>query len=218
MKNFFVNSLPDAPIQNVIFDLGGVIMHLDMNRTVEAFNKLGIKDIVLTHNTTELKAIFQEYEIGKISSSEFRQRVCASSNISLTPEQFDAAWNEMLVEIPEERIDFLANMGAHFRTFLLSNTNEIHLNHVNQYLKESFGIDDFSALFEDEYYSHQLKMRKPDVKIFAAVCTESDLIPEETLFIDDVEANVKAACEAGMYGVHLVAPATIEEVLAELLN
>ena len=124
----------------------------------------------------------------------------------------------MLVEIPEERIDFLANMGAHFRTFLLSNTNEIHLNHVNQYLKESFGIDDFSALFEDEYYSHQLKMRKPDVKIFAAVCTESDLIPEETLFIDDVEANVKAACEAGMYGVHLVAPATIEEVLAELLN
>jgi len=218
MKNFFVNALPDAPIQNIIFDLGGVIMKLDMGLTVTAFNKLGVKDIVLTHNTTELKALFQEYEVGKISSSDFRKKVCANSEINLTDEQFDEAWNAMLVEIPEERIDFLANMGAHFRTFILSNTNEIHLKHVNEYLEESFGIEDFSALFEDQYYSHLLKMRKPDVKIFAAVCTESDLNPEETLFIDDVEANVKAACEAGMFGLHLVAPVTIEEVLTQLIE
>jgi putative hydrolase of the HAD superfamily len=218
MEKFFVNQLPDLPFENIIFDLGGVIMHLDLDKTTEAFRRLGLHELSLTTDTVTVQKIYKDYEKGSISSAEFRKGIKASYASPISDEEFDEAWSAMLVEIPEDRIDFLANLGSRYRTFLLSNTNEIHLNHLNQYLNESFGIEDFSALFEADYYSHQLKMRKPDMEIFSTVCEQSDIEPSLTVFIDDVEANVRAACAAGMIGIHLVAPATIEEVLDSLIT
>jgi glucose-1-phosphatase len=218
MEKFFVNRLPDILFENIIFDLGGVIMNLDLNKTTEAFHRLGLHEMSLTTDTVSVHKIYKDYEKGAISSDEFRNAIKASYASLISDEEFDEAWSAMLVDIPEDRIDFLANLGSRYRTFLLSNTNEIHLNHLNEYLSENFGIEDFSALFEADYYSHQLKMRKPDMEIFHAVCEQSDIEPSQTVFIDDVEANVRAACAAGMIGIHLVAPTTIEEILDSLVS
>jgi putative hydrolase of the HAD superfamily len=218
MENFLVNKLPSIDYQNVIFDLGGVIMKLDIARTVAIFNKMGISDLHLTVETTQLKSLYMDFEKGLISDSDFRKHIMEQSGVQITQQQFDMAWNAMLVEIPEDRIDLLVMLGTRYRTFMLSNTNAIHERYFTHYLEDKFDLPGFDALFEEQFLSHNLHMRKPDIEIFEEVCRQADLKPSETIFIDDVEANVKAAAQAGLWGIHLQAPCTIEDLFADTIN
>src|SRR5690606_37573661 len=108
-----------------------------------------------------------------------------SGKSELTDDQIRDAWNALLIGIPPKNHDILLDMKSKYRTFLLSNNNEIHYEYVMNYLNSDFGLADNSGFFEKDYYSHLMGMRKPNRDIFEFVIEEQKLIPEETLFIDD---------------------------------
>jgi len=187
-------------MKNLIFDLGGVIIPLDtalVNQTLKRINP--------EMNTVTLYApLFLEYELGNISSAEFRQGLREFVNLpALTDEQVDEVWNSLLLPIPIERIHFLQKLSATHKLFLLSNTNEIHLTKVQQILQTCTGIAVLESLFEKNYYSHILNMRKPDKEIYEAVLYDAGISATETCFIDDNKANAEAATSVGIKGVWL---------------
>ncbi|MGC4020550.1 MAG: HAD-IA family hydrolase [Cyclobacteriaceae bacterium] len=103
------------------------------------------------------------------------------------------ALNEMLLKIIPEKFSLLLKLKQIHKTFLLSNTNAIHLNRVNEIVFETENKINLDDYFHRAYYSHLMKMRKPDLEIFEQVLLENNLIANETLFLDDNGDNVSAA-------------------------
>ncbi|MDH3708245.1 MAG: HAD family phosphatase [Cyclobacteriaceae bacterium] len=194
-------------IKNIIFDLGNVIIDLDFPATFQCFSELSGLSPHEVKDRTQGLMFFVEYEKGLISSQVFREQVRELLGLSVEDHQIDRAWNSMLGGIPAERLQLLKDLQPHFRTFALSNTNEIHVQEFNNIIARSTGsVQSFMDHFEKVYYSCHMKMRKPEAQIYQKVLHEQNLRPQETLFIDDNLSNIESASSLGVRTVHLTNP------------
>ena len=190
-------------IRNIIFDLGGVIINLDNQRTDDAFIALGTRSLKEYFGHGHAAAFFKEYEVGGISDQEFVESIKKLTSITSPDEEIIRAWNALLLDFPPERIHLLKELRKTYRIFLFSNTNALHHAAVQQIYRDTFsdgGLDDH---FEKTYYSHTMKMRKPDEASFQYILKENQLHGEETLFVDDALINVEGAERAGLKGLFL---------------
>jgi len=185
-------------IKNIIFDLGGVILNINYNKTSEAFKELGLNNFDELYSQAQQSHLFDHLERGLISNKSFRDEIRRLSQLNLSDVQIDKAWNAMLLDLPKERIDILLEAKKNYRTFLLSNTNDIHLKAYTENLYNQHSIKSLSELFEEEFFSHKIQLRKPDVEAFRYVIEKMELIPEETLFIDDSAQHLVGAKKAGL--------------------
>ena len=187
-------------IKNIIFDYGGVILDLDMPRCVNEFAKLGVKNMGHMYSMASQDELFVRLEKGLIEEDIFYESIRELLPNNPGNIEIEYAWNAMLGKMPKERIDLIdrLNKGSEYRTFLLSNTNGIHYRKYVRDLKKEFGFNDFSELFEKDYFSHKINMKKPDCEIFEFVLNDSGLKAEETLFIDDSPVNIKGAEALGI--------------------
>jgi putative hydrolase of the HAD superfamily len=108
-----------------------------------------------------------------------------------------------LLDIPKHRIDILKHLKDKYKLVLLSNTNEIHLNEIYNYMQHEFGEDVLTPNFHHCYYSQEIGMRKPDAEIYEFVTHQQNLIPTETLFLDDKEENLIASQKIGWQTFHV---------------
>jgi putative hydrolase of the HAD superfamily len=115
----------------------------------------------------------------------------------VSDQSFDKAWGAMLLDFPKARIDLLKELGEKYNVYLLSNTNAIHYNQYTQDFIDQYGFE-FNSLFVKVYYSFQMGMRKPDVEIFEFALSDSNLLPKETLFVDDMQVNIESAEKADL--------------------
>jgi glucose-1-phosphatase len=203
MQNFTFLPYKHFVIKNIIFDLGGVILNIDYQLTIDAFKRLGFYNFDAVFTQAKQTGIFDKLDKGLITPMEFRDGVRELAGKSYTNEQIDDAWNAMLLDFPVHRLKLLEKVHAQYRTFLLSNTNQIHIDVYNQILLKTFGVKDLSHFFEKEYYSHVIHMRKPDAEIFEFILNQNGLNAEETLFIDDTEQHVVGARKMGINAYHL---------------
>jgi len=200
-------------IQNIIFDLGGVILNIDYKLATQELRKFSSFQKDVEFSQKQQSELFDAYEKGEISSAEFRQLLREHYRINATDDQIDEAWNAMLLDFPQERIDLLQALGSKYRLFLLSNTNDIHMQRFNQIVNESFSIPSLDSLFEQVYYSHLIGMRKPDYIVFETILNQNALKAEETLFIDDSIQHIESAQKLGIKTLHLAPPLTINQAL-----
>jgi glucose-1-phosphatase len=187
----------------IIFDLGGVLLNVDYHQTIEAFKKLGMKSFDNFFTQANQSKLFDGFDTGAISPVEFRNNIRNMSGLQLTDKQIDDAWNAMLLDMPPERIQLLNKVRQHYRTFLLSNTNAIHYPVYMQYMKDTYGVKSLEALFEKQYLSHEIHLRKPDKAVFDLIIQQQSLNPEQTLFIDDSRQHVEGARKASLKALWL---------------
>ncbi len=199
-------------IKNIIFDLGGVIVNIDYLLTLNAFKALGLKDVEKIYTQFSQLPWFDKYDIGGISSDDFISEFSRLLKPETTREQIINAWNVMLLDFPRERAELLLKLKGRYRTFLLSNTNELHIDYYFQHIREKYGYDEMKSFFEKDYYSYRIGMRKPNKEIFEFVLKENGLQASETLFIDDTIQHVEGARAAGLRAYHLVSPETILDI------
>ncbi len=199
----------NASIKNIIFDFGGVILKIDYKLTENAFAKLGLKEFDNIYSQTTQKELFDVFEKGLISPADFRGEIKKFINEGVADLQIDEAWNAMLLDLPEDRIQLLSQLKKKYQIFLLSNTNEIHFNTFSSYMQSKFHQDVFSDLFDKTYFSHKVKMRKPDAEIFELVLKENNLKKDETLFIDDSIQHIEGAKKVGLNAILLEKGKTI---------
>ena len=203
-------------IKNIIFDLGGVIINLDQNLTIYEFNRISaipFEDVYTQASQTEL---FNEFDKGKISDFDFFSELRKQIRYEGPEADLLYAWNAMLLDIPEKRLDILVKMKQNYNTFLLSNTCEPHITSFENTLYVEHGVKNFNDYFDRVYYSCRMGMRKPNREIFEFVLKENELIPEETIFIDDSIQHVKGAGECGINAYLLPKNMEVGDLLKEL--
>ena len=187
-------------IENIIFDFGGVILDIDYSQTDIHLGGLINRDKIYFE---PFKTIFEEYEVGIFGERRFLDKLkSAIGNSDLEDEILITAWNSMLGPTYAHRLEMLSALQSRFRTFLLSNTNETHLDCVKRQIRADFEIVDFdSQYFEKVYYSHLIQRRKPDVSTYLFVIKDAGIDPTNTLFIDDSLENVLGARNAGLLAI-----------------
>lgn len=187
-------------IKAIIFDLGGVIIDINYQLTARAFQALGGLNFDKIYSQFKQSALFDNYETGKIDDKTFREQLLEQLDLPMNDEQFDFAWNAMLLDLPKERLDFIKSLYQQgYQTFLFSNTNAIHLKKVVEICQETAGVEDFSGCFVKEYYSHTLGMRKPHKESFKQLLKNHQLNASETLFVDDTFQHLEGAKLAGIH-------------------
>lgn len=186
-------------IDNIIFDLGGVIINLDLDHAFDRFSQLFGRDVRSQmmedyHN----HKFFRQYEVGAISDEEFRNSLRELANSDLDDAHLDETWNSMLGDIPGERIDWIRELANDYKVVILSNTNSIHIHRFNEIFSQSSTYNLPEDLFHKTYYSHEIKDRKPNLSCFQYVLDDFGMLPEKTIFYDDNLDNIKTANELGI--------------------
>lgn len=198
-------------IKNIIFDLGGVIINIEPERTYESFDK-HLKGV--PKMSIYLHDLFHQLEIGRIDADTFIREAKKEWSLDLPDEVIYEGLNAMLGDIPPERIEAILEINQKYDTYLLSNTNPIHFDSVAQILNDTMQHT-FESLFKRTYYSHLVGLRKPDPKIYELVLNENNLNPEETVFLDDLGENLKSASALGIKTIQVSKEQDLIKILGE---
>ena len=179
-------------IKTIIFDFGDIFINLDKSATPKQLKKFGVKNL-----SDSILSTNQEYEKGLLSSEAFFNSYKKEFR-SIKKDNFLKAWNAILVDFPEYRLEFIKKLAAEkdYQLILLSNTNEIHIDWVKENV--SF-FNEFQQCFDAFYLSYEINFRKPDANIYQYVLQQHNLKPEECLFIDDTRENTDAAAALGLH-------------------
>ena len=203
-------------IKHIIFDLGNVILNIEYQKTINEFNKIGIKDASVFYSQSIQQEIFNLLETGKISEFDFLievNKLCPKAS----HKQILSAWNALILDLPQKRISLINNLKSSFSIYLLSNTNVIHINEI----KKKIGVKKYNSfynLFNKVYYSHEIGLRKPNPESFNIILNENDLNVNEVLFIDDSIQHIKTAKKLGIKTYHLTKDESIEAIFPDIVQ
>ena len=208
-----------AAIRNILFDYGNVLWNLDIPGAYEKLNTFWNDDMDSGKLKVFISKTIDPYEKGLISSEKFIKNLLQVSKPCVQALDLVQTWNGMLLDLPKEKIDLLQRLRPHFKLFMLSNTNELHISYTHAYLKENFNIDRFEKdFFNTVYYSHLIKARKPNNEAFKYVLSDAGILPQETLFIDDLAVNTRAANQLG-FQIHTLLPSeNLGQIIIEKTN
>lgn len=193
-------------IKNLLFDLGGVIMEIRRQNCIEAFHKLGMKNPEEFLGEYVQAGPFMGIENGSMTPDDFHNTLRPYLRPGVTDAEIDEAFNKFLIGIPEYRLDELKKLKkAGFGIYMLSNTNPImwHSKIAAEFRKQ--GLDGPESYFDGIVTSFRAKVMKPQKGIFDYAQEQLGIRPEETIFLDDSQANLDAASKLG-YETLLVTP------------
>jgi putative hydrolase of the HAD superfamily len=199
-------------ISTIIFDLGGVIVDLDVTKTVEAFAELsGMSHSAIT-GLYSRHPEFLQYERGELTDAAFRTMLRNVFALDVSDTALDAAWNAMIRNVPKRKLELAAALMKDFQVLVLSNTNGIHIRYVNEMISGA----PFETHFHKCYYSHEVGMRKPEPRIYEHVLHDAGIQPGTAFFLDDNEQNIMAARALGIHAFHVHDPQQVYEVFGTL--
>lgn len=203
-------------IRNIIFDLGGVLLNINPKKTIEAFGALGMDKLIGDKGLTYDHEIFYLMEQGKVTSQEFREGVRKLLPKKVTDQQIDSAWTAMLLDFPAIRVKLLQKLSKDFNLYLFSNTNAIHVEKYFDIFRQQHGFE-VTSLFKQTFHSNEIGYRKPSVQSFEEIIRLAEILPQQSLFIDDSAANIEGAVASGMKGLWLQPGQSVEEIFQQYL-
>jgi putative hydrolase of the HAD superfamily len=198
-------------IRNIIFDLGGVLLDIDFKASQRAFEQLEIHDFQTMVSLSHSNDLFHALETG-LDAQLFYEQLRSYTNTNWSNEVLENAWCALLLGFRKKSIEQLWQLKNRYRIFLLSNTNEIHVQRFEKMFREQFEGRELSSCFEEAYYSNRIQKRKPSPQAWLHIMEVHALNPAETLFVDDGAANIEAAKQLGLQTIHLVPGMYIEEL------
>lgn len=198
--------------ENIIFDLGGVILDIDYNLTRMAFEKLGVIHFDEMYSLANADKLFQKLETGQIDENHFYKELNRSIGLHLSAEEIRTAWNAMLLSFRESSLQFLENIRSKYNIYLLSNTNLIHHACFIEIFHQKKRTKTFEEYFKEAFYSWKIGLRKPDAGCYDWVLQKTGLEGRKTLFIDDSIPNIEGAKKAGLQTILLTSGNRIEDL------
>ncbi|KAF9921733.1 hypothetical protein BGZ67_000273 [Mortierella alpina] len=195
------NNLNFNSIRNLIFDLGNVLVNVNSAAVEINFTRLGATNF--SGLDLQPGGVVDRFQTGEMSARDFRDTFRTSIGLPshVTDAQFDQAWSSPLLKFASDRLELIQTLRSHYKVYVLSNTDSI----LNERLNDIYAMDhherSLDSLFEKVFYSHETGFLKPDVKAFKNVIDDQHLVPGDTLFMDDSAVNVAAAKWCGLQAV-----------------
>jgi putative hydrolase of the HAD superfamily len=189
----------------LVFDLGNVLLPIDLDKTYQAFADLGsiYSAAEIMQFTTE-EGLWVAYESGLESCEAFQQRIVQRFNLTCTEQEFKDAFNALLLPIAAETCVYLSELSALYPLYLLSNTSKIH---SDVFLNPQYPNFNLFDSFTNIHFSFEMGLVKPDVNIYQQVSDLNNLHNHQIVFFDDNAHNVEAANNFGWDAV-LIQPST----------
>ena len=204
-------------IKALIFDMGGVLVDLDIEDCKKVFKeKLGYNDIDQIIDACHQKGIYGDLEEGTLSADEFRSIVLAGSRPGAAAYEVDEAMSHILVGIEPSKVQLLKDLSEKYDLYMLSNNNAICLPFSSRMFDEA-GIP-LKDIFKKCFFSFEMKALKPSKAFDQAVVQEIGLQPEQMLFIDDSQRNVDGSIEAGLPAVYYEPGTDLSALVYDVLN
>ena len=204
-------------IKAIIFDMGGVLVDLDIEDCKKVFKEtLGYDDIDQIIDACHQKGIYGDLEEGALSAEEFRSIVLAGSRPGSTPEMVDEAMSHILVGIQPYKVQMLKKLAQEYDLYMLSNNNAICLPYSRAMFAEA-GIP-LEDIFKKCFFSFEMKALKPSAAFYKAVVEQIGLPAEEMFFIDDSQRNVDGSIAAGLPAVYYEPGTDLEALISGVLN
>ncbi len=204
-------------IKAIIFDMGGVLVDLDIEDCKKVFKEtLGYDDIDQIIDACHQKGIYGDLEEGTLSAEEFRSIVLAGSRPGSTPEMVDEAMSHILVGIQPYKVQMLKKLAQEYDLYMLSNNNAICLPYSRAMFAEA-GIP-LEDIFKKCFFSFEMKALKPSAAFYKAVVEQIGLPAEEMFFIDDSQRNVDGSVAAGLPAVYYEPGTDLEALISGVLN
>lgn len=190
----------------LIFDIGRVIVRVDVSRALAALGASANLSAEQVWSAIASDPRMRDFQEGRLEPRQWHQHLARRFSLHLTWEEFCAAWNRALDSETILSEDLFAQLSRRHRLALLSNTDPIHVAH----LETNFG---FPRHFQARIYSCVAGVSKPDAAIYRRAIAEAGAAPEEILYVDDAAECVEAGRRAGMQVIHFAGP---ERLLGEL--
>ncbi len=184
-------------IKNIVFDLGNVIVDLNYDAGFAPFG-VSTQSFDRIYNTD----LFHRFEKGHIEENEFFDFFCDESEFRREHVPDLKAIIHRCFPLRPRVWDLVYKLKNTYRIFLLSNTNTLDFTSI----EEKF---DIRQPFEKVYLSYEQGHRKPDEETYLHAQTVLNILPEETLFLDDRIENIAGAGHCGWHTVHVLCEETI---------
>lgn len=184
-------------IKAVVFDMGGVIVRLDMDRCIANFKELaGFADIEDYLDRFHQKGFISDLEEGLLTEEEFYHECLRHSRPGTTVETVRYCFCSLLDGLEDETLDVIRSLCGRYPLYILSNNNPVSRKYFREMMTER-GLDP-AEVFEKEFYSYEMHLLKPAHEVYEHVVESVGVKPEEILFIDDSLSNAEAAHAAGI--------------------
>lgn len=201
----------------VIFDMGGVLVDLDIEGCKAAFRRdLDYDDIDNIIDACHQKGIWGDLEEGVLPADEFRRIILEDSRPGATAHDVDEAMSKILVGIAPYKAELLKKMKEGYDLYMLSNNNAICLPYSSAMFTEA-GVP-LAETFIKCFMSFEMKALKPSAEFYKRVMAEIGRPADELLFIDDSQVNVDAAVAAGLPAVYYKPGTDLSALLAVVLE
>ena len=202
-----------STINNIAFDLGGVVLALSYENAIRRFEEIGLRDARQHLDAFHQHGIFGDLESGKVSTEEFRVELSRIIGRELTMDECFYAWHGYVESVPQRNLDMLLRLRQQgYKVCLLSNTNPFMMQWACSPAFDG-GLHPLDFYFDRLYLSYECKVMKPSPLIFQMMLRGQQAIPEQTLFIDDSPNNCTAA---RALGIHTLCPQNNEDWIPSL--
>lgn len=204
-------------IKAIIFDMGGVLVDLDIEDCKKAFKeRLGYYDIDEIIDACHQKGIYGDLEEGILSADDFRSIVLAGSRPDAVAEDVDEAMSHILVGIEPYKAEMLKRLSEKYELYMLSNNNPICVRYSRKMFEDA-GIP-LENIFRKCYFSYEMKALKPSETFYRNVVSDIGLPAEQMLFIDDSMKNVEGSVATGLPAVFYQPGTDLEALLEDVLD
>lgn len=198
-------------IKVILFDLGNVVIPVAVDNTIQYWSRISGIPRETIHEKMNFdkdhEASFFSFERGEISPRKFRKIVSSILGYRFSKKDFDHGWNLMIENVRPGTEDLLEALSGKYRLAALSNTNIIHERHFIKRFPRVF------SRFDRLFLSHRIGGRKPDEAVFRKVLGFFNVLPGETVFLDDREDFIEAAKKMGIRAIHVSSGTDIADSL-----
>ena len=202
-------------IQAVVFDIGGVLVNLDLDGCIQAFREnLGFERITELLDPYHQKGVYGDMEAGLVSADDFRAEVLRGSRPGSRPEDVDRSMYALLAGMEADTVETVKALATRYPLYLLSNNNPISMRHILRMFRD-YGINP-DTTFREQFISCEMKLLKPSAQIYEEAVARIGFPAGEILFIDDNDTNVQAARKVGLQARVYVPGTRLSALLSDL--
>ena len=185
-------------IRNIVFDLCGPIITLDLEMMNRRFHDYGVT-VEKPYQLLRSKGLTKLYEAGRITTQEFCNSVRLLLATNLGDTQILDAWNTLIADFPPSHIECIKELHTRCRLFLLSNSDETNARFFKEYLNRESGFNFVGECFDEVFFSYELHERKPSPTVFSHIIDKHGLEASETLVVDDCRKHCEGAASIGLH-------------------